>query len=359
VPIVPVFGTRGTEGGAVVADASQPGQPESPATRSRLESGAGLASAAPLRAPQFAVAGQIIGRRKTVFAAVPVAVVRPNPRQPRQHFDAESLNELAESIRARGLLQPIIVRRDQEGGYTLIAGERRLRAAEIAGIGLVPAILSDDDLLEVALEENLQREDLTPIEEAEALAALAMERGHSHASLAEVIHKSRPYVSNTLTLTRLPIDIKQDYLNDGALVPREIMIAVARQPTPEAMRALWHRVKLQQMSVKTFREREAEKPEPAPGKQLLRAARRLNRALKRADLDALGELETARLIRVLSKTQQRVAASLASLRGRSRGPGSDGNPAGGSRSGRGRGGGLIPLVARPARREGSALGPGC
>lgn len=261
------------------------------------------------------MAGQIIGRRRTIFAAVPTAVIRPNPLQPRQYFDPEGLNELAESIRARGLLQPIIVRRDAEGGYTLIAGERRLRAAELAGMGLVPAILSDDDLLEVALEENLQREDLTPLEEAEALAALAAERGHSHARLAEVIHKSRPYVSNTLTLTRLPTDIKQEYLASKASVSREIMIAIARQESPEAMRTLWRRVQLQQMSVKTFRERQAPAPtRVSPTARVVRAARRLNRALQAFDeVSELGEAEATSLKRTLTRTARRIEQVLAGL----------------------------------------------
>lgn len=267
--------------------------------------------------PRFAVAGQVINRRRTVFAAVPIAVIRPNPLQPRQHFDEESLEELAESIRARGLLQPIIVRREKDGGYTLIAGERRLRAAERAGIGLVPAILSDDDLLEVALEENVQREDLSPLEEAEALAALAAERGLSHAELAEVIHKSRPYVSNTLALTRLPSDVKQEYFADGAVVSREILVSIARQETPEAMRALWRRIRLEAMSVRSFRARQASKREPSPTKDILRAARKLNRGLRALTQHGpLPDDETRLLRRALERTSRGIARVLAELDGR-------------------------------------------
>jgi ParB family chromosome partitioning protein len=263
-------------------------------------------------APHFAAAGQVIGRRRTVFAAVPIAVIKPNPLQPRQHFDEQSIEELAESIRARGLLQPIIVRRERDGGYTLIAGERRLRAAERAGVGLVPAILSDDDLLEVALEENVQREDLSPLEEAEALAALAAERNLSHADLAQVIHKSRPYVSNTLALTRLPREVKQEYFSDGAVVAREILISIARQETPEAMRALWKRVRLESISVRSFRERAA-KREPAPANEALRAARKLGRALRALDTSALDAAEARVLRRALARVVRRVADTLAVL----------------------------------------------
>jgi len=271
------------------------------------------AKAAP-NAPHVAAAGHLFGRRRTVFAAVPIACIKPNPLQPRQYFDPETLNELAESIRARGLLQPIIVRRGPDGDYTLVAGERRLRAAEIAGIGLVPAILSDDDLLEVALEENVQREDLSPLEEAEALAALAQERGHSHADLAHVIHKSRPYVSNTLTLTRLPDDVKQEYFQAGRPVSREILINIARQETPEAMRALWRRVRLQAVSVRTFRSSEDQTREKSPIANTVRAARRLGRALRVLPAAELLSTDDVRQLRqVLVRTERRIAAALAAL----------------------------------------------
>ncbi len=268
-----------------------------------------------ITAPHFAAAGQVIGRRRTVFAAVPIAVIKPNPLQPRQHFDEESIEELADSIRARGLLQPIIVRRERDGGYTLIAGERRLRAAERAGVGLVPAILSDDDLLEVALEENVQREDLSPLEEAEALAALAAERGLSHADLAQVIHKSRPYVSNTLALTRLPREVKQEYFADGAVISREILISIARQESPEAMQALWRRVRLESLSVRSFRQKQQAKREPSPVAETLRSARKLNRSLRVLDPTALPTAEARVLRRALLRASRGIAKALAALDG--------------------------------------------
>jgi len=265
-----------------------------------------------VRAPHFAAAGQVIGRRRTVFAAVPIAVIKPNPLQPRQHFDDEAIEDLAASIRARGILQPIIVRREKDGGYTLIAGERRLRAAERAGVGLVPAILSDDDLLEVALEENVQREDLSPLEEAEALSALASERGLSHAELAQVIHKSRPYVSNTLALTRLPREVKQEYFADGAVVSREILISIARQETPEAMQALWRRVRLESLSVRSFRHQQTKRT-PQQSADALRAARKLSRALRGLDVSAMEPAEAKILRRAMLRATRGIAATLERL----------------------------------------------
>ncbi len=267
--------------------------------------------------PRVAVAGHLFGRRRTVFAAVPVKSVRPNPLQPRQFFDEESLADLARSIHSRGVLQPIIVRRGPGDEFTLIAGERRLRASEMAGMALVPAILRDDDLLEVALEENVQREDLTPLEEAEALAILAQDRGLSHAELAQVIHKSRPYVSNTLALTRLPEDVKREYFRDSRGVSREILINIARQGSADEMRATWRKVRLQSMSVRSFRESAAGGSTRAPSPvadAAIRAARRLGRELRA--LPGPGRLppdEIAALRRTLTRAQRRITTTLGAL----------------------------------------------
>jgi len=268
-------------------------------------------------APRVAVAGHLFGRRRTVFAAIPVRSVRPNPLQPRQYFDEESLVELARSIRSRGVLQPIIVRRGPGDEFTLIAGERRLRASELAGMSLVPAILREDDLLEVALEENVQREDLTPLEEAEALAILAQDKGLSHAELAQVIHKSRPYVSNTLALTRLPDDVKREYFRDSRGISREVLIGIARLGSPDEMRATWKRVRLQSMSVRSFRETSSGREGTAGSEAAataIRAARRLGRALRALpDPRRLAVEEVDSLRRSLGRAQRRIETTLAAL----------------------------------------------
>lgn len=273
--------------------------------------GAGAGSNEGLR---FAMGGRLFGKQRTVFAAVPINQVHPNPKQPRQYFDEKALDDLADSIRKRGVLQPVIVRRDEGGSYTLIAGERRLRASQRAGVEHIPAIMSDDDLLEVALEENVQREDLSPLEEAEALSVLASDRDLSHGDLAQLIHKSRPYVSNTLALTRLPNDIKQEYFSQGAPIAREIMISIARQDNEEVMRKLWTRVKLEAISVRSFRsEQRAEKPEK-PSRPVLRAVRRLGRALKGiASPQELAPAETMQVRRSLLRLRGRIDKMLAVL----------------------------------------------
>ncbi|WP_146898643.1 ParB/RepB/Spo0J family partition protein [Cellulomonas aerilata] len=143
------------------------------------------------------------------FAEIPVGAIRPNARQPRTEFDEDALEELAGSIREIGVLQPVVVRaaRDGEPGYELIMGERRWRATQLAGLSVVPAIVretDDADLLRDALLENLHRSQLNPLEEAAAYQQLLEDFGCTHDELAARISRSRPQISNTLRLLRLP-----------------------------------------------------------------------------------------------------------------------------------------------------------
>ena len=140
------------------------------------------------------------------FAELPVGSIRPNPRQPRTVFDEDALSELVGSIREIGVLQPIVVRAVDDG-YELIMGERRWRATQEAGLETVPAIIrdtEDSDLLRDALLENLHRSQLNPLEEAAAYQQLLDDFGCTHEELAARIHRSRPQISNTLRLLRLP-----------------------------------------------------------------------------------------------------------------------------------------------------------
>jgi ParB/RepB/Spo0J family partition protein len=279
-----------------------------------VSAAAAAAAAAGSKPPTLAMAGRIFGKRRTVFSSIPIGEIQTNPKQPRQHFEEKALEDLAESIRKRGVLQPVIVRPEPAGGYTLIAGERRLRASQRAGVAQIPAMMSEDDLLEVALEENVQREDLSPLEEAEALSLLASERSLSHGDLARVINKSRPYVSNTLALTRLPDDIKQEYFSLEAPASREIMISIARQESEEAMRVLWKRVKLDAISVRSFRnEQRAANPEES-SRPVLRAVRRLGRAIRGfPDPQSLPPAEVAPLRRSLIRMRNRIEKVLEKL----------------------------------------------
>jgi len=152
--------------------------------------------------------------------ALSIAQLRPNRFQPRRDFDPEALAELAASIRAQGLVQPIVVTPDNDGSYTIVAGERRWRAAQEAGLEQVPVVVHDvrDDrhLLELALVENLQRSDLNPIEEALAFQSLQEEFGLGHEEIATRVGKSRPTISNSLRLLNLPARV-QELMRAGRL----------------------------------------------------------------------------------------------------------------------------------------------
>jgi ParB family chromosome partitioning protein len=142
---------------------------------------------------------------------VSVDAVVPNPKQPRQVFDDEALEELSYSVREFGLLQPIVVRENADGGYELIMGERRLRAARIAGLDTVPAIVrdtTDDAMLRDALLENIHRVQLNPLEEAAAYQQLLEEFGATHEELASKIGRSRSQVTNTIRLMKLPVKVQ-------------------------------------------------------------------------------------------------------------------------------------------------------
>jgi len=148
--------------------------------------------------------------------------ILPNSRQPRKNFNEDGLNELADSIRERGIVQPIVVRALEDGFFQLIAGERRWRAAQRAGLLRIPAVIREADehaSLEIALIENLQREDLNPIEEAQAYERLIVDFGMTQEEVARRVAKNRTTVANMLRLLRLPLEVqqwlKEDRLSTG------------------------------------------------------------------------------------------------------------------------------------------------
>lgn len=177
---------------------------------------------------------------------VPVAAIRPLPGQPRRHFDETAIAELADSIALRGLLQPIIVRRSPDGdGYQLVAGERRWRAAQRAGLHQIPALvreLDDAATYEIALVENIQRQDLNAIEEASAYRRLIDDFGHNQEALAKLVGKSRSHVANLMRLLDLPASV-QALVGDGslamgharALIGAEDAEAIARRVAKEGL----------------------------------------------------------------------------------------------------------------------------
>jgi ParB family chromosome partitioning protein len=246
-----------------------------------------------------------------VVTVVSVAEVDPDPEQPRRPSAGEALAELAASIRERGVLQPIVVRRAGTR-YQVLAGERRWRAARLAGVDRLPVLVREHgEPLEIALIENVQREDLDALEEAEALSLLIERHGYSHREVAYLLGKSRPYVSNTLALKRLPAAVKMEIRRAGRSCSREVLIGIARQPDEAAAVALWERLKIDTMSVRRFREERGAGRGRPPARAALAAARRLNRTLRRMRGTRLPAEDFALLRRVLRRTR-RLARALMS-----------------------------------------------
>ncbi|HEY6255211.1 MAG TPA: ParB/RepB/Spo0J family partition protein [Xanthobacteraceae bacterium] len=169
---------------------------------------------------------------------VPIEFLKPNPRNPRRNFAEAELDELAASMRERGIIQPIVVRpvRGANDSYEIIAGERRWRAAQRAGLHVVPIVpldVSDDEALQLAIIENVQRTDLNPLEEAAGYQSLANEFGHSQDGIAKVVGKSRSHVANTLRLLKLPQSV-QAYIGEGKISAGHARMLVG-QPDPERL----------------------------------------------------------------------------------------------------------------------------
>ncbi len=218
---------------------------------------------------------------------VAIEDVHPNREQPRSRFDDAKLDELAASIREMGILEPILVRARKSGGYEIIAGERRWRAAQRAGLHRVPVFvreLGTAEAFEAALVENLQREDLNPIETAKAFARLVDELGHTQESVAQRVGKDRSTIANALRLLKLP-DAVLDLVETGQLSEGHGRALLGASSTA-AMKKLAHKAVKDGWSVRETERRvraesrgEAPKPEPAKSANVRDLEQRLTRSL--------------------------------------------------------------------------------
>lgn len=195
--------------------------------------------------------GVDVGGRSSRYAEIEVTLVRANPQQPRIKFGEEGLQELAASIKEKGIVQPIVVRR-LNGEYELIAGERRLRATRLAGLDRIPAYIADvsdgSEPLELALIENMQREDLNALEQAQGFHQLSEQYGLTQEDIAKRVGKSRAAVANTLRLLHLPKDI-QNSLRSGQISAGHARAILAFEDRDHQM-ALWKRIVKEGLSVR-------------------------------------------------------------------------------------------------------------
>ena len=262
-----------------------------------------------------------VGGAPAPDAMIPLSEIRPNKGQPRKNFDEEALNELADSIRQHGVLQPILLRKKGRF-YEIVAGERRFQASKIAGLKEIPAVvreISDEDVFKLALIENLQREDLDPIEEAQGFRTLLKESGMTQAELGSVLSKSRSAIANSLRLLDLPQEV-QDMMADGKLTAghARAILAVASE---EGRIKLAEKVVADGLNVRqtenlaplfSVTDREPPRREPTP-QSYKRAARQLRLALNtnvrvkrlrnknKIEIEFASEEDLARMVEQLSK----------------------------------------------------------
>lgn len=240
------------------------------------------------------------------FYNVDIDLINPNPDQPRKYFDPGALKELSESIKQRGVLQPVIIRIDGEGKVLLVAGERRYRAAKMAGLEKMPSIITTGNPAEIALIENLQREDLKPIEEAEALERIIKEHNYTQEKLALVVRKAQATISETLSLNKLPESIKEEVRN-AEIFSRRTLIEIAKQKTPESMTQLFNKIKkdnLKSDSVRDLTRKRESFAEKTPGSITLEKVVSLNKYLNKVDLVAFNQEEKARVVEELNNLKR-------------------------------------------------------
>jgi ParB family chromosome partitioning protein len=233
--------------------------PAEPGPAGAGSAGAGSAEAGPGRAGPPDEAGRASAAAGATggayFEELAIGAITPNPRQPRQSFDDESLGEMAASIREVGLLQPVVVRPLMPGRYELVMGERRWRACQRAGLDHIPAIVrgtADSDLLRDALLENLHREQLNPLEEAAAYQQLLEDFGATHDELARKLGRSRPHISNTIRLLHLPPTV-QRRVAAGVLSAGHARALLALDDA-QAQDRLAHRIVAEGLSVRAVEE---------------------------------------------------------------------------------------------------------
>ncbi len=182
---------------------------------------------------------------------LPLTVIYPSSSQPRQHFSEATLEELAQSIRENGVIQPIIVSQSGPDHYEIVCGERRYRAAQKAGLSAIPAIVKDvvgKNTLEIALIENIQREDLNPIEESQAYLRLQEQGGYTQEQIAQKVGKDRATISNALRLLKLPVDLLDMVI--GKKLSEGHARALLAIPTEELQRNMAHRILAESLSVR-------------------------------------------------------------------------------------------------------------
>jgi len=239
------------------------------------------------------------------FFNIDVSIICTDPDQPRKHFDPASLSELCESIKQKGVLQPVLIRKT-DGKIWIVAGERRYRAARMAGLERIPAILTKGIPHEIALIENLQREDLVPIEEAEALERLAVEYRYTHEDLSQAIGKARSTITEILSLNKLPESIKSECRSANGY-PRRLLVEIAKCETEDEMVILFERAKKERFKsnhIRSLRKGRSNSLKESLATTITNRARQLSVSLSKLDMSAIDDGERHPLFDELTRLKE-------------------------------------------------------
>jgi ParB family chromosome partitioning protein len=251
------------------------------------------------------------GRDDNIYL-IPVELIQDNPYQPRKHFDEGKLNDLAESIKEHGVIQPIVIQKEDDN-IILVAGERRLRASKLAGLEKIPAILTKGNALEISLIENIQRENLDPFEEAEALQTMIDKYNYTQENLAKAVGKSRPSITKSLSLNKIPKEIKDKCSRVN--IPKRTLFEIARQKTEELMSSVAEKVinfDLKAEDVKKIRKgNEKKKPKSEVKNVVFKKMKAFNKYINTIEDDV--ENDQTEILKEIESIQNRLAELLKKL----------------------------------------------
>jgi len=230
--------------------------------------------------------------------------IKPNPNQARKYFNDSALEELSLSIRENGVIQPILVRKNERNEIILVAGERRLRASNSIGMEKIPAIFITGNPLEISLIENIQRENLHPLEEAEAFSQMISEFKYTQQQLSRVIGKARSTITETLSLNKLPDEIKQNCRH--ADIPKRTLIEVAKLKSPDKMLKFYEKITAQNLSSDKVRKivRKVKPENRKKAENLIRVIRSAQKELQDLQIKNLQEKEYLQLIEELNNLRE-------------------------------------------------------
>ena len=250
------------------------------------------------------------GYRKGVLYHLDIDLLHHDPNQPRKYFDKGSLKELEDSIRTQGVLEPILFRTEADGKLVIVAGARRCKAAVNAGLSKIPAIFTDGNAAEIGIVENLLREDLTAIEEAEALDKLTKHYGYTHEQLAQTLGKGRSTISEMLSLMKLPRALRDECRGNPGC-PRRVLLEIAKKSDEKSMWRLYFLFRKQNLTGDEVRK--IARGGPGPVHAAIKLLKSMNIKIESLNFDSVEKSDEATLRAELERLERAIKFKLVQL----------------------------------------------